>query len=145
MYIEYIYIYIYIMIYIYPVHSGYTHIHSHQNTHTHNIHMYPDVPCYSGASCGNVFSCSIESSRCMGSYNKYKEQNDYLPLPSGWVLAADNVNSRYVIRSYNWGTERVLLDNGYQCYTKQGGFSARSRGEACHQVWLNHSDSLIYV
>jgi hypothetical protein len=44
-------------------------------------------------------------------------QNYYLGLPSGWALAADNADSIYVIRSYRWGTQVMLVANGYGYYT----------------------------
>jgi hypothetical protein len=40
-------------------------------------------------------------------------QNYYLPLPSGWVLAADNADSRYIIGAYLWGTDALVVANGY--------------------------------
>ncbi len=48
-----------------------------------------------------------------------KCQNYYLALPSGWVLAADNADSLYVITSYRWGTNAMVVANGYTYYTAQ--------------------------
>ena len=43
----------------------------------------------------------------------FKCQNYYLPLPSGWALAADNDDSRYIIGAYRWGTDALVVANGY--------------------------------
>ena len=40
-------------------------------------------------------------------------QNYYLSLPSGWVLAADNADSRYIIGAYRWGADALVVANGY--------------------------------
>jgi hypothetical protein len=41
-----------------------------------------------------------------------KCQDYYLPLPSGWELAADNADSIYVIRYYPWGTYVMVVAGG---------------------------------
>ena len=46
-----------------------------------------------------------------------KSQNYWLPLPPGWTLAGDSEDSRYVIRSYYWEYQTVLLTNGKACRT----------------------------
>ena len=43
----------------------------------------------------------------------FKCQNYSLPLPLGWVLAADNADSRYIIGAYRWGTDAMVVANGY--------------------------------
>jgi hypothetical protein len=60
-----------------------------------------------------------------------KCQQNYLPLPLGWSLASDNEDSRYVIRSYNWGSIQVVLDSGYAYYTLQ------CRPDSCSSNWNN--------
>ena len=42
----------------------------------------------------------------------FKCQNSYLSLPSGWVVAADNADSRYIIGAYRWGTDALVVANG---------------------------------
>jgi hypothetical protein len=47
----------------------------------------------------------------------YLCQNYYLPLPSGWALAADNADSLYVTRSLRWGTFVLVVAGGRGYYT----------------------------
>jgi hypothetical protein len=49
-----------------------------------------------------------------------KCQKYYLDLPSGWALAADNDDSRYVISSYRWGTHFMVVANGNAYWTLSG-------------------------
>jgi hypothetical protein len=55
-----------------------------------------------------------------------KCQNYDLALPSGWALAADNADSRYVIGSYRWGTHALVVANGYAYWTTNQGSYAGS-------------------
>jgi hypothetical protein len=55
-----------------------------------------------------------------------KCQNSYVALPPGWALATDNADSRYVIRSFIWGTHGLVVDNGKAYYTASQGSSAGS-------------------
>jgi hypothetical protein len=60
-----------------------------------------------------------------------KCQNFDLALPLGswptwWARAADNADSRYVIRSFIWGTHGLVVDNGKAYYTASQGSSAGS-------------------
>ena len=47
-------------------------------------------------------------------------QTSYLALPSGWALAADNSDSLYVISSYRWGTQ-VIVVGSRSLWTQNGG------------------------
>jgi hypothetical protein len=49
--------------------------------------------------------------------HRSKSQNYWLPLPPGWTLAGDSEDSRYVIGSYYWEYQSVLLTNGKACRT----------------------------
>ena len=40
-------------------------------------------------------------------------QYSYVQLPSGWVVAADNSVSRSAIAAYPWGTNFMVVANGY--------------------------------
>jgi hypothetical protein len=51
-----------------------------------------------------------------------KCQNYYLTLPSGWALADDNADSQYVIGSYRWGTQIMLVAGGRGYYTTSGSY-----------------------
>jgi hypothetical protein len=51
-----------------------------------------------------------------------KCQNYYLDLPSGWALAADDADSLAVIRSYQWGTQVMLVANGRGYWVYSGSF-----------------------
>ena len=40
-------------------------------------------------------------------------QYSYVQLPSGWVVADDNSVSRSAIAAYRWGTDVMVVANGY--------------------------------
>ena len=42
----------------------------------------------------------------------YNCQSYYMALPSGWVIAPDTYDSRYVLGLYYWGTSYMVLANG---------------------------------
>jgi hypothetical protein len=44
-------------------------------------------------------------------------QSDYLPLPSGWIIAPNDADSIAVIAMYAWGTDLLVLSDGSQYYT----------------------------
>ena len=47
-------------------------------------------------------------------------QNYYLALPSGWALAANNIDSLYVISLYRWGTHAMVVADGGAYWTLSG-------------------------
>ena len=46
----------------------------------------------------------------------------YAKVPIGWSLAPDSANVRHVIKSYEWNTKIMVIDNGY-------GYATKSKGE----------------
>ena len=49
-------------------------------------------------------------------------QSSYIYLPSGWIIAPDNSVSRSAIGSYPWGTDKMVMADGYAYYTSRYGY-----------------------
>jgi hypothetical protein len=74
-----------------------------------------------------------------------KCQNYYLALPSGWALAADDAESLYVIRSYRWGTQIMVVAGGRAYWTLTGADSGYSAGSLYTSSGLYTSGSTYMV
>jgi hypothetical protein len=71
---------------------------------------------------GRVYR-TLDGASPLDARTNYLCQNYYLPLPSGWALAADNADSTNVIGRHRWGTSHMVVANGNAYYTANCGHS----------------------
>ena len=61
-------------------------------------------------------------------------QPDYLPLPSGWIIAPNDEDSIAVTAMYAWGTDLLVFADGSQYYTlnvRYPGYAGQPRTWIC--------------
>jgi hypothetical protein len=100
-------------------------INRNMSTATHNLNNLVDLRAYGGqvntvTYNGNVYSTladvTVDSSG-------FSTQNGYIALPSGWLLAPDNADSRSVIASHYWPTYGLCTVSGTSYCTPSYGYA----------------------
>ena len=87
--------------------------------------------------------CKDEKCYATLSFNDLKDEvtelntDGFKPLPDGWFLAPDDLDSKKIVARFPWGANVVVLNNGAAYYTNNHRtFPSHAPGDGPYYGWL---------